>query len=368
MAEIIEHEPIAVIDLVLDPNNPRFADLGVSREVPRERVHEASVQQTALDRMLDDRFGVPELKESIKKLGFLPVDRLIAVELPVLGKYMVIEGNRRLAAVKSLLDDLDQGIEEITPATLATFEALPVVVLLGTPDETMHFARVLQGTRHVGGVRQWGPYQQAQLIGQMLADGMTGPDIRRLLGLTQQRVTSLRRVYLAMEQMRGDSEFGSFVKPELFSNFEEALKVPRIRTWLQWSDETGRIEDSEARENFYAWISGTEDDGQRFNKIIDAKDFRLLPRVMDDPVQWERFKADPRLTLQEAGTSLVPDLPSFDWRAALRRDLGHLQQIPALALADATDADVDLLQELRASCDQLLHNIDALNLEQVSQT
>ena len=95
---------VAIENLYLDPNNPRFADLQDKfQSVPQDRVVEAGVQERALKRILDERFEVKQLKDSIRTIGFLTIDRLVVTPLPQDGTFVVIEGNRRLGAVKSLL-------------------------------------------------------------------------------------------------------------------------------------------------------------------------------------------------------------------------------------------------------------------------
>ena len=69
-------------NLYLDPNNPRYADITQrSFEVPLEKITQSSVQKKAFERILDDRFQVQQLKDSILKIGFLQVDRLVAMQL-----------------------------------------------------------------------------------------------------------------------------------------------------------------------------------------------------------------------------------------------------------------------------------------------
>ena len=65
-------------NLYLDPNNPRFADLQDRLQpVPLTRITEEGVQEKTLARILDDRFEVKQLKDSIRTIGFLTVDRLV---------------------------------------------------------------------------------------------------------------------------------------------------------------------------------------------------------------------------------------------------------------------------------------------------
>lgn len=105
-------DQVAPSNLYLDPNNPRFTDL--LNPVPMARAREHGVQERAKSRILESKHDVAPLKESIQTLGFLPADRLVVLRLPADDGYVVIEGNRRLAAVKSLLDDAD--IAHMLPA------------------------------------------------------------------------------------------------------------------------------------------------------------------------------------------------------------------------------------------------------------
>jgi len=108
--ELVEKKA-KIENLYLDPNNPRFADI-TNRPlmIPSHKITEQSVQEAALQRILEDRFEVKQLKDSILGMGFLQVDRLVVTPLPGENeKFLVIEGNRRLAAVKDLMRDRASG-------------------------------------------------------------------------------------------------------------------------------------------------------------------------------------------------------------------------------------------------------------------
>ena len=206
---------------------------------------------------------------------------------------MVIEGNRRLAAIKSLLRDEAAGEIDLDPTTRYFIDQPPGMVIDDPDPESRNYtARVLQGG-HVASVRPWGPYQQAQLVGLMLDEGRDVGDIKETLGLSATRINSLRRVYYAREQMRRDPEYGEFAKPGLFSNFEESLKLPKVRSWLEWDDTANKALNTEHRQMLYGWFVGTEEDGERLpSKIVDAKDIRKLPGLFENPVALQRFMED----------------------------------------------------------------------------
>lgn len=360
--------PVQIDSLFLDPNNPRYADLGVSKTIPDAKVAEESVQATALARMLDDKFDVGQLKESIEKMGFLRVDRMVAVELPEGSKYMVIEGNRRLAAMKSLLAEASAGEVDLPPEVESSIHEIPIVLIEGgTLEEREEHARHLQGIRHIAGVKQWGAYQQAQAVGHMLDEGMTVQTIKSALGLSTQRVNLLRGVYLAMQQMREDADFAEHAKPPLFSHFVEALNRPAIREWLGWNKDTGRLEDDNARHEFYKLIVGMEDEeGQTLTpKIIDAKDFRLLPALIEDGPFFNDFLSNPSLSLQDASKIYAPPPePLPDWKSVLRRDLSTLvNNVPHSSIANATEEDIGLLVELRDVCSKYIKDIELVQAQ-----
>ncbi len=95
-------------DLFFDPNNLRYYALDVEVDIPEDKVKDAATQRRARDRILEDQFEVDQIRKSIRTEGYSGVDRLIAVGLPPDDQtYVVIEGNRRLAAIKTTIEQAD---------------------------------------------------------------------------------------------------------------------------------------------------------------------------------------------------------------------------------------------------------------------
>jgi hypothetical protein len=185
----------------------------------------------------------------------------VVAPLPQEGKYVVTEGNRRLGAIRSLLEDHKNGEADLSPSVLDSMRRIPVFVI-DEPEEVKqeHFARVLQGVRHVAGIRPWGPYQQAQVVTMMIDDGKDQSEICEVLGLPKRRINILRRCFYALEQMRRDDDFGDKAKPPLFSAFDEAFRLPSFRDWLEWDDERNLCMNEEHRKLYYSWLVGSEDE------------------------------------------------------------------------------------------------------------
>ncbi|MDD5271771.1 MAG: ParB/Srx family N-terminal domain-containing protein [Methylovulum sp.] len=72
--------------------------------------------------MKDPVFGINELRDTIKTLGFLPMDRIVVRKWKGMPeKYVVIEGNRRVTALKWLIALNDTGKETFTERQIANF-------------------------------------------------------------------------------------------------------------------------------------------------------------------------------------------------------------------------------------------------------
>src|SRR2546426_12134508 len=92
----LKRQTVGLGDLLLDPNNPRFGNPGT---VSEERIGEQGVQEAAMQKIED--IGIGDLVSSIQRYGFAPTDPLVVKKLKG-GKFVVIEGNRRVASLKKI--------------------------------------------------------------------------------------------------------------------------------------------------------------------------------------------------------------------------------------------------------------------------
>lgn len=358
----LQEEDVSPSQLFLDPNNPRYADVtNTLTKIPADRVADQTVQMKALERMLDEKFEVKQLKDSIQDIGFLTVDRLVVTPLPSEGKYLVVEGNRRLAAIKSLLDDEANGEVQLDAGVKKSLEKLPVAVISAENQEQRDYiARVMQGVRHLAGIKPWGPYQQGMIVALMLDDGRDLSEVCDTLGLTARRANQLRRAYYAMQQMKQDDDFGEYVKPSFFSYFDEVFKAAKVRDWLGWDDDKNVFTNAENRKQFYTWIVGEDVNGEtQPPKVVDPKEIRDLRDLMGDPVQFKRFCETPTLNISDAAKGITRQT-TIDWRGILGTNLTVLNQIPAVDLGRASNDDIDLLKKLLQVCQTELSMIDTL--------
>lgn len=151
MTEQTEEDVIKlpVEELHFDSHNPRLAEFGIADKTEDEILN-----------ILWDAMDVRELVMSMAASGFFQHEALIVAEEN--GKKIVIEGNRRLAALKAILGLCEVGenwsIPEISSERKAEMRVVPAII--STRAESWRFL----GFKHVNGAAKWTSYAKAQYI------------------------------------------------------------------------------------------------------------------------------------------------------------------------------------------------------------
>jgi hypothetical protein len=313
--------------LLLDPNNYRFHDLSGYKEVSKTRYAEAGVQERALQFLRDTpSFNLGALRDSIISNGFVQFEQIV-VEAYQTGTgpqlYVVVEGNRRVAAIKLILQDHKGGALTLSNSVLNTLENLPVVEITGTDQERSRYQKTLMAIRHVAGIQEWGPYQQARLVVEMYdnEEKAFGPVAQRI-GISSREVARRYRASKALEQMESDEEFGEYAAPKLYAFFHEAVSQPKVRDWLKFSDQTYQAENAQNRRIFYELLSPREIDGEtQPAKLQNAnQQVRQLKEIVDKPVPL-KILADPSRSFEDAVRSAEAESPT-DETGLLEHSLG----------------------------------------------
>ena len=207
-----ELKPIAVPlqKLLLDPNNPRFLE-DHSTRVDDKDFADSGVQTKTARRMGKEAFRLAELKKSIETNGWQPVDMIFVRRLDRLpGHYVVLEGNRRLMALRELKDG-----GKLTGDLAAAVDPLHVLEVVGTGNVAESRAQItyLLGVRHHGSLKTWGPFAQAHNLYEryLQEGGMTdatftwddaiAEKIGERLSVEVKKIEERLRTYVAMKQL-----------------------------------------------------------------------------------------------------------------------------------------------------------------------
>lgn len=350
---------IAKVDstaILLDTGNPRFLGEAEAQEIAQYDGQPAMAQEV-VRRTLIQKYGARGLVESILQMGFLPMDRMVVRRVEG-GRYVVVEGNRRLAAVKTILGDIKRKVIDPSPAIVDSVTRIEVLILTpeGNGDDEDSAAMLMQGVRHISGVRNWGPYQQGRLIHTLvLKRGMKQQDAASTVGLSAGRVSTLLRGYHGMQQMFDDPDFGPKASTAMFSYFEQAYLKKSVREWLGWDDASCRYTNTGALRWFYNGIVPNPETGAAAFLAREVRD--CMPAILEHP---EARKAlETGANVQEAYAIAMPR-PAASRLATITNARGVLEQLTGSnAETDFSAEDLDVIRQLHVATERLLAQAEA---------
>lgn len=290
---------IPIADLLLDPNNYRFLDNPNFKKKIKTKFHDAGVQDATL-RLLakDKRYHLSELKKSIIANGYVPMERIIVVVYSSNPKkYLVVEGNRRVAALKSILLENEEGVIDIPAEDLPSLSTIPCALLEAPDNNLRHAERVIMGIRHIAGPKEWGAYQQAQLVTELHDDeGETFSSIGEHLGISAVEVARRYRAMRALKSMENDELYSESSSPEFYRLFHELVSLPDVRKRFGWDDQNNSFVALESAREFFELIAPQESDEP---KLTTYSDVRKLKLVVNRP-KAEAALLDPDRSLTDA--------------------------------------------------------------------
>lgn len=224
-------EFVKLQEINLDPYNPRLG-----RSIDGEHLS----QDEIFDRMQD--WSLEELAISFLESGFWIHEAVLCIEEePDNGKNLiVVEGNRRIAALKRLKRAFSG--EENSRKWLQIIDGVPQpdqlfnevpIIKIGSRDEISSFL----GFRHVTGIKQWAPPEKAQFIAKMINENrLSYRDVMHRIGSKTPTIERMYIAYCILRQM--DSIEDIYVKEveDRFSVLFLSLRSRGVREFLGIDD------------------------------------------------------------------------------------------------------------------------------------
>lgn len=360
-APAYEEDTIPVSQLLLDPNNFRFQDEDGWVRADPDRFAEPSVQERAAKRIRGE--GLVELKNSIISNGFLPVERLVVRlykhtqgDSPDL--YLVLEGNRRLAALQWIKQDHDAGAK-IPENVVDVLDAVPVIVIKSEDDVGTYLA--IMGIRHVGGIKQWGGYQRAKLVADLRdLHGYDTTEVADRLGMTKHEVNRRYRALKALQQMQEDEEFADYASSSMYPIFHEAVSLPIVRSWLAWDDGGMAFENEENLHQFYALITPSHENDEDESldtgtppKITNYSQVRELRSILSK-AEATQLLLDPTSSFSEALAIAKAEELSKTWKTQVTEAISSLSSMSVFDLENLDEDGIATITRVGEIAERLL--------------
>ena len=276
------HENVLVQDLHFDTRNPRLVEYGVTPKTSPDEILQ----------ILWEKMAVDEVAMSIAASGFWDYEPLFVVKEG--GVDVVIEGNRRLAAVKVLRSRKLQNrlratdLPEPSSKTLENLASLPVIRVPKRQDVWRYL-----GFKHVNGPAKWRSYAKAQYIAFVhTSTGEPLAAIAAQIGDRHRTVQRLFRSLMAIEQAERAGVYRrdfAYRRQLAFSHLMTALDYEGFARFLNLADKSEESKEPVSRDKLKElgeicrWLWGDNRDDTKPLIVSQNPNLRQLDQVLAHP-------------------------------------------------------------------------------------
>ncbi len=312
---------LPLTQLRFDATNPRIVELVGERPTTQAEIR---------DVMLGGDMQARELVPSFVENGYLPYEPLI-VRPERQNKHVVLEGNRRLAALLSMRDSDDP--DEKAAFKKHGLERVPCLVFVGDDKDELAYL----GLRHLSKTKDWSASAKAAFVQRILQSGRT---LQHGARITNTTTTNLRSLLLTRRLFERAGELGlelptTSAEGEIaFWHLGDAVRRTNTKRYLQIEENVDPLQQPELDESRFerllGWLYGN----------AKTKDPKLIRSIRDIP-DLVRCLAHPRsLKALENGLSLSEALEEL--QAAGVNVAAHLERAKkSIQRATSLVSDID---------------------------
>lgn len=345
---------IAIDRLRFDPENPRLPS-----------TVDVTDEQAVLAWMIRKE-TVIELMHSIGKEGYFPGEPLLAVpSAEGEGVYRVVEGNRRLAAAKLLLDPALAPVRPNAVSKAAKLaderpQSLPVLIF-PRRDQIIKYL----GFRHVTGVKGWDSLAKAKYLKQLYAPQAKGSpkeEFRALARTIGSNAPYVERLLVGLNIYNKIEQSGFYDIPGLgeeslsFSVLTTALSYSTISEFLSLDASaypTVCLDQGHLRE-LVTWLYKKSENGRP--RVPESRYLKQFSFVVAHSEALRRF----RLGAALRDAAMLTEMPVQAFETSLRkaRDLLRLALDYMYKIREGQVSDIH--HELLGEAEQLVKDITVL--------
>lgn len=344
---------IPLAELHFDPENPRL---------PSNR--RKSDENAIIQWMLKEA-ELLDLMSSIATTGYSDAEPLLVIPRSSDG-YTVVEGNRRLAALKLLNEPALATLrkksvgEIVSEATYRASTPIPVIIYSQRSDILDYL-----GYRHITGTKAWGPRQKAEYLKQLFESHSANGEplvetisaISKMIGSKPYYVKRLL-VTLAIVERAENNAFWESDKLDdrIDSNFSvlhTALSYENIRKFIglnESSDWTLDGLNDTATKNILEWVCGSQ------KVISDSRELKRLNSIVGNSAALAKLQAGLSLEIAAEYTGEALE----DFRHFINEAFAKLTEADRLiSKAAAFDqSDLELTKEVAVLSRKIFRSIE----------
>jgi hypothetical protein len=270
-----EFEYVSPTKLRFDPGNPRFY------------IHTRSgnkLSQEEIQALLEKEPHLAlQLVDSFLENGFIDYEPLVVRREG--GHYTVVEGNRRLAAIRHILANREKYVQ--LSSKIKDLENIPV---LSFPEsrsrKNIKEQRIYLGVRHLFGFRDWPAENKAAFLDSQIKNAN---DLQRTMKELNIKKTEIARYLIPYRLRKMAANLFERYKDQDFWILGEGLSRAGIKEYLQLDVDQGSLMvrglNKKNLERLLVFIYGIPSaGGKRTSKRIkETRDLSMLARVLESP-------------------------------------------------------------------------------------
>ncbi|MGB0064209.1 MAG: ParB N-terminal domain-containing protein [Terracidiphilus sp.] len=280
----VQSKLVEVKNLLFDPHNPRLP--GGFGEGERD-----------IFRFLVDSIGIDDLLDSMASSGVIEGDPIIVRPAEATGQFYVIEGNRRLAALKLLNGEKigdgkpEPSLPKVSPEIAESLKT--VTVQYGWDDQKLD---AYLGYKHVTATREWPPEAKARFVLDKSKGDLSTDNLQRFAKRLGTTLPTLRRWLIAYLTLKQAEKIGIFdpaqaPRKRYFGTFYTLLGSREVQKFLALSSEqlteTPVPQDHIAElGEFISWTIGTT----KAPPFVNSRSQQELDAVLASPNGLQHFR------------------------------------------------------------------------------
>lgn len=296
--EPMTHEIVSVplTNLIFDPENPRL---------PKE-LRGSQDEAIIIKHMLRDE-SLIELMKSIGQTGYSPSEPLLVT--PAGDNYIVVEGNRRLAALKLLSSPELATIRRKSVEEVISQKAYSPTTIPCIEHNSRESILDYLGYRHITGVKSWGALEKARYLQQLYDRHIDSEGkenifyvLARMIGSRRDYVAKLLTSYMLYERANDEAYFGIDIeeKDVDFSLLSTALSYENIYKFIGLNS-AGDIDGASVDGDNFEFLFQCLYDPSK--KIHESRELKQLSSVLGNPDALTEYKSGTPLQIATYYTS-----------------------------------------------------------------